>query len=293
MTKLPSFSVIIVTRNRAKTLKRTLDRLLLDDYPHREIIVWDGASTDDTVELLRSYGDAIVWTSQKDAGEYDAFNKANAMATGDVLKWLPDDDELRPGALRQAAEYLVAHPDIDILFGQTAVWTDEGDASTYVRTTAQTEPHFGAADWFRHKSGVYSVAAFVRRSAWDRTGPFDTRFVCGDTEYWIRAAQLGLHFGLMPHVVLDYHVTGENGFSKHAKRIAKDLIRIAIERGTLADIAFTTSWMAPRALGIEPQVQQMFTLAERWNVHPFRAARKLQAARAAKRKIVNPRGPNG
>lgn len=291
MKQLPKFSVIIVTRNRAKTLKRTLDRLLLDDYPNREIIVWDGASTDDTVQLLRSYGDRIgPWISEKDSGEYDAFNKATLMASGEVLKWLPDDDELRPGALRKAGEFLSAHPDIDILFGQTAVWTDEGEASHHVRTTAQIEPHFGVHDWFRHRSGVYSVAAFVRRSAFDRLGPLDTRFVCGDTEYWIRAAQLGLHFGLMPDVVIDYHLTGENGFSKYARRIAKDLLRIAIERGTLDDIAFMTTWMGPRALGIEPQVQTLFGLAERWNIHPFRLARAVRADRASRRKVVNPRG---
>ena len=290
MSQLPSMSVIIVTRNRARTLKRTIDRLLLDDYPNREIVVWDGLSTDGTVELLKSYDQSVVrWTSGKDYGEYDAFNKAIALSTGEVLKWLPDDDELRPGALLKAGEWLHAHPDIDILFGQTAVWEDHGEQSVLLRTTNQTEPLFGPQDWLRHRSGVYSIASFVRRRAFDRVGQFSTRFVCGDTEYWIRAAQAGVHFGLMADVVVDYHLTGDNGITRYSKQIAKDLVRIAIERGTLADIVFMTTWKGPVALGIEPQLQEVFKLAEQYNVHPFRIARAKWAERQAARPIVNPR----
>jgi glycosyltransferase involved in cell wall biosynthesis len=99
MSNLVKISVAVVTKNRAGSLKRLLDGVLREDYPNLEIVVVDGASTDGTVELLKSYGPAVRWISEPDNGEYFAWNKAVAMATGEILKPICDDDLLRPGAL--------------------------------------------------------------------------------------------------------------------------------------------------------------------------------------------------
>ena len=277
MDQWPKISVIIVTRNRVKTLQRTLDRLFEDDYPNREIVVCDGNSTDGTVQLLQKYNDKLgKWRSEPDTGEYDGANKGVALATGDIIKFLPDDDELRPGALRQAALWMAEHPDVELAFGQTAVWDDATTPPKFVHETNWELAQFGAKDWFRHQSKVLSVAAFIRRSVFERIGPFDLRFKCGDTEYWIRAAQAGLRFGAMPYTVMDYHLTGDNGITKYSQRIARELIQIAWEKGTLDDINFMLTWMGPRALGLEPQAQAVFRWAEQYNVHPFRMIRSLR-----------------
>lgn len=290
MSELPKISVVIATRNRAHTLRRTIDTLLTDTYPNREIVVWDGNSSDGTQDLLASYGDRIQkWQSGKDLGEYDGYNRAVAMATGEIIKVLTDDDELRPGVLEIGGRWLNEHPDIDILFGQTAVWQDDPDGPKLLRTTDTREPHFGAPDWLRHRTGVYSLSAYIRRSVFDRIGPFSLEYVCGDTEFWVRAAQHGIRFGLMPAVVTDYHLTGDNGITQHAQQIAKDLIQIALKHGTLSDIVFMTTWMGPRALGIEPQVHKVFEFANAYDIHPFRKARAWVAEQKAKRPVVNPR----
>jgi glycosyltransferase len=272
--------VLVVTRNRAALLRRTLEGVLADDYPHKEVVVVDGASKDGTVDLLRSHGDRITrWISEPDRCEYEAWNKAIGLATGDIIKFVPDDDELRPGVLGLGARWLAAHPDIDIVFGQTAVWDDGPGGATLRYVTQAKEPRFHTSDWLRHSTGVQSIAAFVRRRVFDRIGLFDTAFRAGDTEFWLRASRAGVRFGLLPEVVADYHVTGGNGIVRLKPALARDVLRLALRHGTLDDLRFVTRVWGTQALGLD-----------RWTV-PAAAAVRSAAARAGLRRRQKPAAP--
>ena len=73
MGKEPLISIIIVTFNAAKTLQKALDSIFEQQYPHIEIIIIDGLSTDNTVEILKANNAKITfWKSEKDNGIYDA-----------------------------------------------------------------------------------------------------------------------------------------------------------------------------------------------------------------------------
>lgn len=86
-------SIITVCFNSGETIAETIDSVLSQDYKNIEYILVDGSSTDNTMEIVRSYGDKIHQTiSEKDIGLYDAMNKAIALATGDVIGILNSDD---------------------------------------------------------------------------------------------------------------------------------------------------------------------------------------------------------
>ena len=71
---LPTISVLTVCRNAAASIRATLESVAGQTYPNIEYIVIDGASTDGTLEILRSFESAIAQlVSDKDAGIYEAF----------------------------------------------------------------------------------------------------------------------------------------------------------------------------------------------------------------------------
>ena len=90
-------SVIIVTFNAGKTLQNCLDSIFQQTYPHLEIIIVDGLSSDNTIEIIKSNEAKIsFWISEKDNGVYDAMNKSLKYTKGERIFFLGADDILLP-----------------------------------------------------------------------------------------------------------------------------------------------------------------------------------------------------
>ena len=86
-------SIITVCRNAEETIKHALDSFFMQDYPDKEIIVVDGASSDQTVRILKEINNAqFSYISEPDKGMYDAMNKGLELASGDIIGILNSDD---------------------------------------------------------------------------------------------------------------------------------------------------------------------------------------------------------
>jgi hypothetical protein len=113
----PKISVIIPSFNQGRFILRTIQSIQHQDYPGEiEIIVSDGGSTDETVDVLKSTS-GIQWWSAKDNGFADAVNKGLAAATGKILAIQSSDDFYLQGALRKAATALEANPECVLVSG--------------------------------------------------------------------------------------------------------------------------------------------------------------------------------
>lgn len=86
-------SIITAAYNSAQTIGDTIESVLKQTYQNIEHIIVDGASTDNTVEIVRNYGNKIAKIiSEPDRGIYDAMNKGIQAATGDIIGILNSDD---------------------------------------------------------------------------------------------------------------------------------------------------------------------------------------------------------
>jgi GT2 family glycosyltransferase len=111
-------SFVIPTRNQGQFIAQCIDSCLAQAIPNSEVIVVDGASTDDTPDVLARYGDRIRWQSEKDRGQSDAINKGIRLARGELIAWINSDDYY---ASTRSVATLVAAFDadsqIDIAYG--------------------------------------------------------------------------------------------------------------------------------------------------------------------------------
>ena len=82
-------SIITTTYNDSENLRKTIRQIEAQDYENIEYIIVDGASKDNTLEVIADakerFGDRLVWISEKDSGIYDAINKGLRLATGDFI----------------------------------------------------------------------------------------------------------------------------------------------------------------------------------------------------------------
>jgi len=103
-TPLPRITVIIPSLNQDLYLERAICSVLDQGYENLELIVMDGGSTDQSVEVIRTYNDDIDhWQSTWDSGPGEAVNTALAWATGQIIGVLDADDAYLPYALHEAA----------------------------------------------------------------------------------------------------------------------------------------------------------------------------------------------
>ena len=114
-------SILTSTLDAAAALPHTLRSVAGQRGAEFEWIVADGGSRDGTLELLRAAGSPVTsWTSEPDAGVYDAWNKALPRARGDWLLFLGAGDELAsPDTLARFSGRLAkAHPERDLVYGR-------------------------------------------------------------------------------------------------------------------------------------------------------------------------------
>ena len=92
---MTEISIIIPTFNSAKTLAVCLDSILKQSFTDFEVLIMDGLSTDNTLEIAKSYDDIrLIISSEKDNGIYDAMNKGITQSKGEWIYFLGSDDRL-------------------------------------------------------------------------------------------------------------------------------------------------------------------------------------------------------
>lgn len=93
-------SIVTPSYNQGEFIEETIRSILLQNYPNLELIIIDGGSQDNTVEILKKYDKWLTyWVSEKDKGQSDAINKGIAKMSGDIFNWVNSDDVIAKNAL--------------------------------------------------------------------------------------------------------------------------------------------------------------------------------------------------
>lgn len=118
MSQLPTISIIVPNFNGGATIETTLLSLINQQYPKLEILVVDGGSTDNSLDVIKRYETHIAWwVSEKDRGQSHAINKGFAQCTGEIVNWLCSDDILLPRALHTVGTIFADEPATDVVAG--------------------------------------------------------------------------------------------------------------------------------------------------------------------------------
>ncbi len=181
-------SVITPSYNQGRYLDRTIQSVLgqKGDFELEHLVI-DGGSTDESVDILRRYGDRLRWVSEPDEGQSDAINKGFGMASGDILAWLNSDDTYEPGALACVADAYRAEP-FAWCFGDCRI-IDEQD-----REIRKSITRYKVAQSRRYRFSrllrrdfISQPSTFFTARAYRETGEIRRDLVYSmDYDYWLR-----------------------------------------------------------------------------------------------------------
>jgi glycosyltransferase involved in cell wall biosynthesis len=197
-------SIITVTRNSDKTLQRTIDSVAAQNLEDLEYIVIDGASTDATIEIIKSNNEIItLYESKPDKGLYFAMNSALDFCSGTIVGIINSDDEYLPNAFDQVNKLHLNFPDSviysDVYVGQT----EDLLIANHSNLEFEMIPH---------------PACFLPRSLYEEFGKFDTSYsVAADYELMVRLFCSGVSFVKSNTPLAVYH---PGGFSSDNRRLS-------------------------------------------------------------------------
>jgi glycosyltransferase involved in cell wall biosynthesis len=203
-TTQPTITVIIPTYNYAHFVEQAIQSVIDQTYQDWECIIVDDGSTDGTRDVAARFVDSddrISYVFQENKGLAAARNTGLKLARGRFIQFLDSDDLIEKEKLRRQLQFLEAHEDVDIVYGNTRYFRSEHPDERLFSSWGANKP------WMPEiTEGVDPLKALVqtvivvhspllRRSVIDDVGLFDESMqACEDWHFWIRCAAFGKSF---------------------------------------------------------------------------------------------------
>ncbi|MBT5420060.1 MAG: glycosyltransferase [Candidatus Cloacimonetes bacterium] len=169
-------SIIIPTFNASETLSEALNSIINQSFRDFEVLIMDGRSTDNTIEISKSYNDARIRIfSEKDNGIYDAMNKGIRLSKSEWLYFLGSDDRLaNTDTLKDVNKYL--SKDYELVYGNV-YWGD---------TNKIYDGSFDLEKLVKQKN-ICHQAMFYNKNLFDIIGEYNTKYeILADYDFNIR-----------------------------------------------------------------------------------------------------------
>jgi glycosyltransferase involved in cell wall biosynthesis len=222
---LPLVSIVTPSFNQGAFIDETIKSVLTQKYPNIEYVVVDAESSDNTLDVLKSYNSdsRFRFVCEKDSGQADAINKGWSMCKGEIVSWLCSDDVYcDPLLFDQVIRIFQEHKNISVVHGRS-IFIDEGGSYKY--TTSLKEMNLDAL--MKGINPIYQPSTFIRRSAVDSIGQLRTDLnYLMDFEYWLRLATNGHEFMASDMVMSKYRVWANSKTSLSTGKFDQELVQI-------------------------------------------------------------------
>lgn len=180
-------SIITATYNSAETINDTIKSVLCQTNKDFEYIIVDGGSTDETIDIVKSYesefSGRLKWVSEKDKGIYDAMNKGIKMASGDIIGILNSDDYYTSDDILQTIADAFKCQNVDAIYGDIHFIKD-GVPDKCVRYYSS---RLFSPFWLRFGFVPAHPSFYCKRDVFDKSGLYRLDYKIGsDYEMMVR-----------------------------------------------------------------------------------------------------------
>ncbi len=208
-------SIVTINRNNSAGLEKTMQSVVNQTFNEFEYIVIDGASTDDSVGVIRKYGPRfshLIWVSEPDSGIYNAMNKGICKASGDYIQILNSGDCLAaPDVTERMLKSIEGKGFPTILYGNMVKCFPDGHRMVDKCFAGQEITMLGM-----YSSTLNHDPAYIRRDLYDKYGYYDEGLkIVSDWKWYLQAIIFGNEKPV--YVNLDVTLFDMTGISENAE----------------------------------------------------------------------------
>ena len=201
MLREPSVSVVMPVKNGEPFLAQAIESVLAQTRPAHEIVVVDGASSDRSAEIARSFP-LVRCLAQAGTGFAGAWNEGVQAARGDLLAFIDSDDLWSAEKLEKEVALLERRPEVDYVISRVRFFLEPGHDCP-----PGFKPELLEGD---HVANMPS-ALMLRRAAFEAVGPFRTDLrIASDIDWFARAKDVPLTLGTVADVLVHKRVHSSN-----------------------------------------------------------------------------------
>lgn len=202
----PLISIITVSYNSEKTIRDTIQSVLDQSYRNIEYIIIDGASTDKTLDIIKSYEADFavrkipyIYFSEPDEGIYFAMNTGISKSKGELIGIINSDDWYERDAVEKIVDSYRLNAEYDIFHG----------CLRFVDKHGNTEAVTGHSQQVLDYGTIEHPTCFVRSKCYAEIGSYSTKFrSAADYEWMLRARHRGSKFLFHPHLIANFRRGG-------------------------------------------------------------------------------------
>jgi glycosyltransferase involved in cell wall biosynthesis len=225
-------SVVIPTYDRPAYLAEAIDSVLCQQGADLEVLVADNGNMRETEQVAARFDDRVHYLHLPSPGIGLARNAGVAASTGEFIAFLDDDDLWTADKLLRQLKALEEQPSLDAVFGHMRQFlcpkVDLAELETVKHLEGQVIP------------APLATSILMRRSAWERVGPFDTSLQIGvDVDWYSRICDSKIATLMLPDVLYlrRIHKTNTNFTHSHEKNGRLLMLKRIIDRRRAAELA--------------------------------------------------------
>lgn len=201
-------SIITVCYNAEKTIRDTIESVLMQTYTDFEYIIQDGLSKDQTMEIVEEYAPKFAqkgipyrYESCKDAGIYNAMNKATQKANGEWCEYMNADDSFYSESVLQEIFGTESYEEYSAVFGG---YCRHDERNSYVFQSEEI-------DILPRKMPFVHQTIFVRTDVFKKYKYDESYKLCADYDVFFRMYADGHQFKRVDVIVANYSISGISG----------------------------------------------------------------------------------
>ena len=200
---IPRLSIVIAAYQAADTIAETLDSVLDQTRAAHEIVVCDDGSTDDLLDVLAGYGDAVRVLRQPNRGFASARNTATWNTTGDAVAYVDADDTVDRRYVEALTDAMAERPDLEMVAGDVLYERD----GRVLERKSDIDPFPVSDQVERFFQSCYIMSPAIRRARILAVGGFDESLrIAADWDLWLRVLLSGTSAGLVNEPLLHYRL---------------------------------------------------------------------------------------